>query len=182
MSSKAFLLQECENVRDLLENTLRHDYGVDSSRHFFDECSTRLGSLESEIAATLETDVSMLSTLGRFLSELAELICRIERSSLGEYSWPFVEELKRISSAVCRESTLYNSNSNPHVYVFAEGGLSSYAIYTEVGRPSFCQQRLLTIVFPKSLKNFVLLHPILGHELGHAIWQVSKHRDRKSVV
>ena len=176
MSSKAFLLEECENVRDLLEKTLRHEYGLDSSHHFFDECSTRLRFLTNEIASADPANTALLQSHGAFLSDLAELICRIERSSLGEYSWPFVHELKKIASAICRENTLTDPDAAPHVYVFAEGGLSAYAIYPELRRPSAAKQRLLTIVFPKSLKNFVLLHPILGHELGHAIWQCSKHQ------
>lgn len=176
MSSKAFLLDECENVKDLLEKTLRHDYGLDSSQPFFDECSARLQLLTEQLNATDAADVTMLGALGRFLSELAQLICRIERSSLGEYSWPFVHELKKIATAICRENTLASPDTPPHVYVFADGGLASYAIYTEQRRPTAAKERLLTIVFPKSLKNFVLLHTILGHELGHAILQCSKHQ------
>lgn len=178
MSSKQFLLEECSNVKALLENTLRHDYGIESSQPFFDECSARLDFLRNEIGDTVATDVSMLRTLGGYLSDLAGLICRIERSSLGEYSWPFVEEFKNIASAICLESTIEGDDIAPQIYTFAEGGLSSYAIYTEHIRPSFCKKRLLTIVFPKALKNFVLLHTILGHELGHAIWQVSRHQRR----
>ncbi len=174
MSPKTFLLEECENVKDLLDRTLRHDYGIDSSRHFYDECLSRLSYLTTEIRATDDNDTSMLMSYGGFLSELTSLICRIERSSLGEYSWPFVEELKEIASAICCESRLLDPQ--PKIYVFSEGGLASYGIYPEKRRPSVSQKRLLTIVFPKSLKHFVLLHSILAHELGHAIWQVSKHQ------
>lgn len=176
MSAKAYLLQECENVTDLLERTLRHDYGLENSRDFFDECSVRLSFITEEIRTANENDVSTLHTWGRSLDQLAVLICRIERSSLGEYSWPFLYELKKISSAICRESTLEEEDAEQKVYVLAEGGLVSYAIDTEPNRPTASKKRLLTIVFPKSLKNFVLLHPILGHELGHAIWRVSKHQ------
>lgn len=175
MSTKAYLLQECDNVKDLLEKTLRHDYGLEDSRDFFDECSVRLSFITDEIRAADENDLPTLHSRGRSLDQLAVLICRIERSSLGEYSWPFLHELKKISSAICRESTLHEVDAEQKVYVFAEGGLASYAIDTEPNRPTASRKRLLTIVFPKSLKNFVLLHPILGHELGHAIWRVSKH-------
>lgn len=178
MTPKAFLIEECGNVKDLLDNTLRHDYGIDSSRHFYDECAARLEFITNVISITDEADKQVLAALGGFLNELAALICRIERSSIGEYSWAFVEEVKQIASVVCCESTLTNPETPPNIYVFAEGGLTSYAIYTERIRPYPCQRRLLTIVFPKSLKHFVLLHPILGHELGHAIWQVSKHQQR----
>lgn len=176
MSTQAFLLEECENVKDLLDKTLRHDYGPEGSSHFFDECAARLAFIRAQLQASNPNDGAMLALLGNFLSELAALICRIERSSLGEYSWPFVDEVKKIADAICRENTASNADAPPKVYVFAEGGLTSYAIYTERRRPTASKQRLLTIVFPKSLKNFVLLHTILGHELGHAIWQCSKHQ------
>jgi hypothetical protein len=176
MSTKTFLLEECENVKDLLEKALRHDYGIEGSGYFFAECTARLAFLTSELQNTDPTNLPMLASLGRFLGDLAKLICRIERSSLGEYSWPFVEELKKISDAICREKTALNPDAPPKVFVFADGGLDSYAIYTERNRPTASKQRLLTIVFPKSLKNFVLLHTILGHELGHAIWHCSKHQ------
>ena len=35
MSPKAFLLQECKNVSALLNQTLRHEYGMDGSQDFF---------------------------------------------------------------------------------------------------------------------------------------------------
>lgn len=176
MSAKAFLLQECTNVKGLLAQTLRYEYGVDGSRDFFEECSTRLEFIAGELAGTSDTDLVALTNCGRQLNELASLICRIERSSLGEYSWPFVEELKKIATAICTEATLLGGNTPPKVYVFADGGLDTYAIYPETKRPSASKRLILTIVFPKSLKHFVLLHPILGHEVGHAIWRCSKHQ------
>lgn len=176
MSAKSFLLQECTNVKGLLAQTLRYEYGVDGSRDFFEECSTRLEFIAGELAGTSDTDVVALAASGRQINELASLICRIERSSLGEYSWPFVEELKKIATAICTEASLLGGNTPPKIYVFAEGGLDTYAIYPETKRPSASKRLILTIVFPKSLKHFVLLHPILGHEIGHAIWRCSKHQ------
>jgi len=87
-----------------------------------------------------------------------------------------VEQLKKIATAVCIEPSLSGINTPPKIYVLADGGLDAYAMYAERSRPSASKQRLLTIVFPKSLKHFVLLHPILGHEVGHAIWRCSKHQ------
>jgi hypothetical protein len=172
MSPKDFLFQECQNVKSLLDKTLRYDYGIDGSRHFFEECSVRLEGFQVELESLDGGDLSMLEKISDGLNELAKLICRIERSSLDEYSWPFVEELKKLFLILCQENTIHRS---PEVYVLAEGGLTSYAIYPEDKRPSVSKKQLLTVVFPKSLKNFVLLHAILAHELGHAVWRVLKN-------
>jgi len=174
MSSKEFLRQECKNIKDVLEETLRFKYGLDGSKEFFEECETRRTFIESEINNVPESDYSSLEDIGININELSGLISRIERSSLGEYSWPFVEELKKIAIAVCRESTLIGNDTPPKVYVLSDGGLDAYRIYTEPNRPRVSRRRILTIVFPRTLKYFVLLHPILGHEVGHAIWRCSK--------
>jgi hypothetical protein len=173
MISKDFLLQECKNVRILLDSSLRFDYGPEGSHEFYYECDTRLEFIKDEIENAL--DLFTLEKNGILLNELSKLICRIERSSLGEYSWPFVEELKQIASKICVENTSKGEVA-PKVFVLADGGLEAYAINPELARPSSAIQRLLTIVFPKSLKHYVLLHSILGHELGHAIWRCSKHQ------
>jgi hypothetical protein len=174
MSAKTFLLQECKNVDRLLKQTLRFEYGADGSQGYYEECATRLAYIDGEICAADEQDSILLGSLCRDLNELSRLICRIERSSLGEYSWPFVEELKVIATAICTEANL--SSSPPQIFVLADGGLDCYAIYPEQRKPSTAKRLLLTIVFPKSLKHFVLLHTILGHELGHALWRCSQHQ------
>lgn len=173
--AQEFLQQECKNLRDLLNKTLRYEYGgALDSRIFYDECSARLASLEQAIGST--TDPAILGQEGIQLNELANLICRLERSSINEHSWPFVHEFKRIASAICTEDTLAGQDIPNQIYVLADGGLDAYRIYPEGRQPAYTQKRLLTIVFPKSLKHFVLLHSILGHELGHAIWRCSKHK------
>jgi hypothetical protein len=174
MVAQEFLRQECRNLRALLEKTLRYEYGPVGSKDFYDECVTRLDFLEQEIGAS--TDLLSLGQNTWLLNDLAQLICRLERSSISEYSWPFVHELKKIATAICTEDTLAGTDIPNKIYVLADGGLDSYRIHPEQRRPSYTHSRLLTIVFPKSLKQFVLLHAILGHELGHAIWRCSKHQ------
>lgn len=171
MTPQAFLLQECKNVAELLDQTLRHEYGLDGSQDFYDECVTRLKFVEGQISSNTGADA--LEQWGFELNDLSKLICRIERSSIGEYSWPFVEELKMMADAICIENSASGKPSK--IYVLADGGLDAYRIFPEPKRPSHRNRLLLTIVFPKSLKHFVLLHSILGHELGHAIWRCSKH-------
>jgi hypothetical protein len=176
MPAKTFLSQECLNVRSLLNDTLRNEYGFDGSRDFFDECTIRLNYIAGVIEGLNEFEEQDLANFGYELNELCKLICRIERSSLGEYSWPFVEELKQIAEKICTEKTLSADQTPPKFYVLADGGLDAYRIYPEAKKPSSGKRLLLTIVFPKTLKHFVLLHSILGHEVGHAVYRCSKRQ------
>jgi hypothetical protein len=175
MTPKEFLLQECGNVKELLDRTLRYEYGNDGSRDFFEECSIRLDFITKEIQNAANNEA--LRSNGNLLSSLSSLICRIERSSIGELSWPFVDELKKIAVAVCKSKSVTGAELDPKIHVLADGGLGAYAFHPETRRPTASKRLILTIVFPKSLKHFVLLHPILGHEVGHAIWRNSRHQN-----
>lgn len=176
-TAKEYLAQECANLGHVLHETLRFKYGSDGSSEFFDECQVRLDFLSARLKALSEGDGAELAEIRKHLGELSELVARIERSSVEEYSWPFVERLKEIATAACSEATAAHPSSPPKVHVLSEGGLDSYGIYPEQSRPSAAKRRILTIVFPRTLKHFVLLHAILGHELGHAIWRIP-HRQR----
>lgn len=181
-TTKDFLQQECLNLSAVLEETLRFKFGLDGSQRFFDECSTRLTFINNSLCSLKPTDSNELQNVAIDLAQLSALISRIERSSLGEYSWPFVDELKRIAVAICTEETVTDSNREPLVHVLSDGGLDKYRIFTEANRPSSAGKRILTIVFPRSLKHFVLLHSILGHEIGHAMWQCSKHQNALKAI
>jgi len=175
MNARDFLKQEHDNVKQLLEQSLRYEYGFEGSQEFFEECGTRLSFISQWLGSPDELVADDLANIGYQLNELSKLICRIERSSLGEYSWPFVEELKKLATGICTEDGL-EGQYPPKIYVLAGGGLDAYRIYPEMRRPMASRRRLLTIVFPKTLKHFVLLHPILGHEIGHALWGCTKQQ------
>lgn len=175
-TAKEFLLQECSNLQSVLEETLRFKYGLDGSKEFFDECQSRLTYIRQELDQTTELDHDRLQLASTLLNQLSDLVSRIERSSIGEYSWPFVEELKRIAVATCTEATAANPNTEPQFHVWSSGGLDAYAIQPEPSRPSGSRKRIHTIVLPKTLKHSVLLHSILGHEVGHAMFRCSKHQ------
>ncbi|MEC4720586.1 hypothetical protein RY831_15590 [Noviherbaspirillum sp. CPCC 100848] len=177
-SPKNFLLLECESVRSVLQETLRYEYGIEGSRAFFEECEVRLDFIKQQLCGCLDDDHDALANTAALLTELSELIAHIERSSIGEYSWPFVEELKVIAEKICTETTITNPHTPPKVHVISGGGLDKYAIDVEQKRPAAAQRRILTIIFPRSFKHLVLLHPVLGHELGHAIWRGSEHEKR----
>lgn len=182
ISTKNFLTQECESVKSVLKETLRYEYGADGSRDFFEECEVRLSFISNELALADEADHAQLRNLGALLTDLSVLISWIERSSIGEYSWPFVEELKRIAYAICTENTIDNPSTPPKVHVLSEGGVARYAIAAEQKRPFPSKRRILTVIFPRSLKHFVLLHSLLGHELGHAIWRGSEHEMKLKTI
>jgi hypothetical protein len=176
-SAKAFLAQECVNLRDVLEETLRFKYGLEGSRDFFEECQARLTYIQLEVENADAADSDRLEIASALLSQLSSLLTRIERSSIGEYSWPFVEELKKIAVATCTEATAADPNAKPQFHVWSSGGLDGYAIEPEQSRPSGSRKRIHTIVLPKTLKHCVLLHSILGHEIGHAVLRCSKHQN-----
>lgn len=180
MKSKDFLLNECENLNSVLQQTLRYEYGLEGSGDFYVECGARLDHIKAELNAVAEDNFATLSDLSSMLEALSALICRIERSSLGEYSWPFVEEFKEITKSICTErgglKQVY-----PLIHVLSEGGLGAYQIWAEPNR-SIGTKRILTITFPRTLKHFVLLHPILGHEIGHAIFRYAQYQNALSTI
>jgi hypothetical protein len=182
LSAKEFLLQECLNLQDVLEETLRFKYGLEGSKDFFEECQARLTYIKGEVTSSAETEHDRLQIASFLLCNLSNLISRIERSTIGEYSWPFVEELKRIAAVTCTEATASNPNAIPQFHVWSSGGLDGYAIEPEQGRPTGSRKRIHTIVLPKTLKHGVLLHSILGHEVGHAMYRCSKHQAALSAI
>jgi hypothetical protein len=175
-SPREILLEECSNLEQVLDETLRFDYGAQGSQEFYDECQARLAFVKSELLATADTDHQNLQKNGNLLHQFADLLSRIERSSIEQYSWPFVEELKKIALPLCTEATLAGDSTPPLFFVLSDAGLGAYAISPEVQRPSGASRRIHTITLPRTLKHFVLLHSILGHEVCHAMFRCSKHQ------
>jgi hypothetical protein len=77
MTPQEFLLQECKNVAALLDQTLRHEYGLDGSQDFYDECVTRLKFIEGQISST--TDASVVEQWGYLRAVVDEI--RVEGNS-----------------------------------------------------------------------------------------------------
>lgn len=175
-SAREFLIEECHNLQSVLEETLRFKYGLEASKDFFEECQARLSFISDELTKVADTDFGSIQSISALLANLSGIIARIERSSIDEHSWPFVQELKRIAVAICTEATLTNPTTPPEIHVLSGGGLDSYAIQPELNRPTGSRKRIHTIVFPRTRKHFVLLHAILGHEIGHAMWRCSSHQ------
>jgi hypothetical protein len=176
MRPKQFLLQECKNVRSTLRDVLRHDYAAGSSEEFYNEFCERLDFLESLLDPVDPDDVTLLQTFADEVSLLSTLVHHIERSHAGEFPWSFTEYLQKIAIPLCKEN-LADNEGEPILRVYAEGGLYSYQINLEndlsvlnIGR------RVFTIVFPRTLKHYVLLHAIFGHEIGHAAGTIPRHK------
>ncbi len=171
-----FLKNECENLLSVLDQTLRYDYGLEGSREFYEECGQRLKYIQASLELVDPTNAHIVRELAVNLELLSELVCRIERSSLGEYSWPFVEEFKEISKALCTEKRVLKDRvvvRVPNVHVIAEGGLHTYSIYSDANK-QLSKRRIFIIEFPRTLKHYVLFHTILGHEMGHAIYNITQ--------
>jgi len=162
---KDFLLQECENVERLLSDTLRFAYSSKSSFDVYSECLSRLRIIRGRAQVTRPGKTKQLHELWVQLSALATLVGRVERSHIEEFSWPFADALQRLAVQICGTGS---GASRPLFFISADDELSSYSIITEAREPGLQVRPLYNIIFPRSLKHFVLLHPILGHEVAHA--------------
>ena len=163
MTPKEFLDEEFANVQRALHETLRYDYGPDSTRTYYEECSNRLREIEKQIPRTTSSQIwARLSEL----SSLAGWISLIERSRLGEFSWPFAELVRTIANPLLAETHIKGHAIQPIIHVVAEG--EGYQIVYENAPPPSSGNRFAIVAFPRPLKHHVLLHTIFGHELGHA--------------
>lgn len=166
MSPLEFLHEEFENVKRALKETLRHDYVPERSKAYYGECVARLAEISKSISVVGPADDVRIAAHVNELSLLAHWISLIERSHLGEFSWPFAEELHRLARSLLVEHDMAGNRLEPIVHVVAEG--YGYRINYESRVPSASGRRRFVIVaFPRSLKHHVLLHSIFGHELCH---------------
>ena len=163
MKSEEYLIEELANVKRALQDTLRYDYGPDETLVYYKECNERLREIENQIKKVQPHDIwARLNEL----ASLAVWISLIERSRLGEFSWPFAELIRNIARPLLGEINLYGSLIEPIIHVIAEG--EGYQIVYEEIPPPSSNCRFVIVAFPRPLKHHVLLHTIFGHELGHA--------------
>jgi hypothetical protein len=167
MTPIEFLQEEFENVRRALGDTLRYDYGPERTRPYFEECKARLARIRGSLKKIKPTDFQTIRDRLDELSSLAMWISLIERSRLGEFSWPFAEELKSIAKNLLPQKNLGEEESSPIIHIIAEG--DGYQILDERQVLSTSVKNEFTVIaFPRPLKHHVLLHAIFGHELGHS--------------
>jgi hypothetical protein len=163
MTPQQFLQEEFANVKRALHETLRYDYGPEETRIYYNECDDRLKEIGKQIARIAPSEIWAQ------LNELASLsgwISLIERSRLGEFSWPFAELIRDIAKPLLTE-TIYRGKKiiEPIIHVVAEG--EGYQIVYEIVPPPSTNHRFAIVAFPRPLKHHVLLHTIFGHEIGH---------------
>jgi hypothetical protein len=166
VSPLEFLKVEFENVGLALRETLRHDYVPRQSEDYYRECEARLTGIGQGISSLKATDADDIAGYLAQLANLTTFVSLIERSKLGEFSWPFAEELRRIAKLLLAEKDLKGDTVDPIIDVISEG--QGYRIVYEpqvAGANS--KRRFLVIAFPRSLKHQVLLHALFGHEVGH---------------
>jgi hypothetical protein len=166
MTPYEFLCEEFGNVSRALSETLRRDYGPNRSSEYFTECANRLRLIEGILPGLANADAQTIAAYLKQLTQLASWISLIERSHLGEFSWPFADELREIAIALFTEKNLAGDPLQPIIHVVAEG--QGYKIVNEGQVPAQTgRQRFAVVAFPRSLKHHVLLHTIFGHELCH---------------
>lgn len=163
-----FLKQEFENVERALNETLRHEYGPAGTLEYYEECVSRLAEIKRAIPVIQADDAKRISEYLVELSSLGHWKFLIERSHLGEFSWPFADELRRMATELLSEINLKGEQLKPIIHIVAAG--EGYQIvYEETQVPPVSGGRRFVIVaFPRSLKHHVLLHMLFGHEVGHA--------------
>jgi hypothetical protein len=165
MTPHEFLKQQAGNVERALTDTLRYDYGPKPTWDYYRECQERLDRIKLAIDATVESDLTEIQTRLDELTTLSVWISLIERSRLGEFSWPFAEALRKMAEILLADAGLSGAITPPIVHIVADG--EGYFIHYE--RTSLSSKRRFAfIAFPRPLKHHVLLHSIFGHELGHS--------------
>jgi hypothetical protein len=167
-----FLREELENVERALNETLQYDYGPEQGREYYDECADRLKEIKTTASAIHVQDLQTIQTLFGELRQLSSWILLIERSHLGEFSWPFAEGLKEIANILLSEKNLRGDLVRPLIHVVAEG--EGYQIAYEPQTATASSRRPFVVVaFQRSLKHHALFHSIFGHELGHTALQTA---------
>lgn len=164
MTPHEFLKQQVYNVEQALTETLRYEYGPRPRGDYYQECLQRLDLIKLDISTTANTDLPGIEARLGELSYLSIWISLIERSRLGEFSWPFAEALRTMAETLLIEPVLSGFPLSPIVHIIADG--EGYFIHYERTSASG-KHKFAFINFPRPLKHHVLLHCLFGHELGH---------------
>src|ERR1700722_17588717 len=151
MTPLEFLREEFRNVDRALEETLRYDYGPEQSKDFYIECAGRLSRIKLEVDND-GLDRQTIAALRGDLNYIAALISLIERSHLGEFSWPFADDLRELAKPLLREQNLLGGQSEPIIHVVADA--PGYRIrYEDAVRSASSRRRFTIVLFPRPLKT-----------------------------
>lgn len=172
-----YVEEEYENVSRALDESLRHDYGPNRTDDYFHECKTRLELIKEKIDEYKSQAAQGPGSTSSVVSDLWDLsnhLMLIERSHLGEFSWPFADAIKEIAVPLLTEDGGLQGPIAPIVHMIAEG--TSYKVSSESILDDSKAKRMYTVAFPRQLKHHVLMHALFGHELGHAIFYSSRKK------
>jgi hypothetical protein len=150
-----FLREEHRNVERALQETLRHDYGPELSDEFYGECAIRLDRIKDRISPSsiAESDDQSIATILGELGYVANLISLIERSRLGEFSWPFADELRGLARSLLEESDMFGHKTHPIIHVVADG--RGYRIWNEdIVQAASSSRRFAIVLFPAVTCDF----------------------------
>lgn len=166
MDSMRFLRQELQDVEHTLKESLRREFLHDQVRDYYEECRQRLEDIRQTVASSEHSDPTFQESDAQIaLGSLARYISLVERSHLGEFSWPFAQEIRRVANTVFLQQLLGSETTTPIVHIIAEG--TEYSILNEDQPADFGQRPFMIVAFPRHRKHQVLLHATFGHELGH---------------
>src|SRR3569623_1139854 len=168
---REFLRIELENLGNCINEVLRNQYGSTLSNTFFIECNRRLDAVR-DLANQHLSDAEVAELAIHVLS-ISELLSRIERAHQGEFSWSFANEIRELAETVCNDPGATPAGKTLFFFSSA-GGLDKYQIVAEQDALLPTAMPLFNVVFPRTLKRHVLLHPILGHEIFHAALTIAK--------
>src|SRR4051812_18165341 len=107
MNPHEFLRQQVHNVEQALIETLRYEYGPRPIGDYYRECLARLDLIKRDVKSTSSVDFPGIESRLEELTDLSVWISLIERSRLGEFSWPFAEALRSMAEALLVEPGLY---------------------------------------------------------------------------
>jgi hypothetical protein len=167
-----YVQEEYENVKRALDESLRYDYGPGQTVDYYEECRFRLTGIEASLNRLRSEGAGSVSQIVGQLWDLANRLTLIERSHLGEFSWPFADAIRGIASSLLLEDEGLEEKVEPIIHMIAEG--TSYQISSEHILGANKHRRLYTVAFPRQLKHHVLMHALFGHELGHATFYSSR--------
>lgn len=161
-----YVQEEQDNVEKALTESLRYDYGPGQTADYYEECRFRLSEIQTDFARLRTTGSGPTSAIVAQLWDLANRLTLIERSHLGEFSWPFAAAIRKVATALLSEDEGLQGRIEPIIHMIAEG--TNYQILSEKILSPNKRRRLFTVAFPRQLKHHVLMHALFGHELGHA--------------
>ena len=174
-----YVQEEYDNVERALKESLRYDYGPGQTVDYYNECCFRLTNIRAELNRLRSSGAGHTSAVVAQLWDLANRLTLIERSHLGEFSWPFADAIRRIATALLSEDEDLQGKIDPIIHMIAEG--TNYQILSEQILGLTKRRRLFTVAFPRQLKHHVLMHALFGHELGHATFYSSRHNGGSAV-